>query len=150
MKEFTIFYADDDEDDLMFFEEAVDYLTGNEDYRINLHLIKNGKNLVEIIRNHNNDESVVFLDLNMPHKSGFDLLKEMRSIPETSTTPVIIYSTSSNDKNISTSLQLGANFYAVKPYNYDDLMKLISNATRMNWKNHKTDLNNFLFNNLTL
>ena len=41
MKEYSIFYADDDEDDLMFFEEAVYSLSGDEAVKINLHLVKN-------------------------------------------------------------------------------------------------------------
>ncbi|TYP97965.1 CheY-like chemotaxis protein [Tenacibaculum adriaticum] len=145
MKEFTIFYADDDEDDLMFFEEAVSSLCENGDRLINLFLLKNGENLIETIERNNSGNFVVFLDLNMPLKSGFELLEEIRSKPEIQSTPVIMYSTSSNDHNVLQSQKLGANYYAVKPNNFNDLLKIISSAANINWKNHPKDNNNFLF-----
>ncbi|MDY0780140.1 response regulator [Tenacibaculum sp. IB213877] len=146
MKEFTIFYADDDEDDLMFFEEAVMTLCESKDCIITLCLLKNGENLIESIEKNNHGDFVVFLDLNMPLKSGFELLEEIRSKPETQGAPVIMYSTSSNEHNILQSQKLGANYYAVKPTNFNDLLKIISSAANINWKNHPQNTASFLFN----
>ncbi|EDP94779.1 response regulator [Kordia algicida OT-1] len=150
MKKFTIFYADDDDDDLMFFEEAVTSICENDQSLIELCLLKNGLNLVDSIEKNKQKNSVVFLDLNMPLKSGFELLEEIRSKPEINNIPIIMYSTSSDQTNISLSHKLGANYYAVKPTSFKELMKIISNATRLNWENHSTDANNFIFNKIAV
>lgn len=148
MNEINIFYADDDDDDLMFFNDAVHSISNNSQKTIKLHIHKNGENLLETIRLNKIENSVVFLDLNMPRKSGFNFLKEIREEPEINKVPVIIYSTSSDDTNIELSHNLGANFYAVKPYDFNDLIKMIASAINFNWVNQKPDFNNFLFNEL--
>lgn len=148
MSEINIFYADDDDDDLMFFNDAVHSISNTSPKAIKLHILKNGDNLLETIKSNKIDNSVVFLDLNMPRKSGFNFLKEIRQEPEINTVPVIIYSTSSDESNIELSHNLGANFYAVKPYDFNDLIKMITRAINFNWINQKPDFNNFLFNEL--
>ncbi|VXC14538.1 conserved hypothetical protein [Flavobacterium sp. 9AF] len=148
MSEINIFYADDDDDDLMFFNDAVSAITRKAEKSIHLHIHKNGDQLLESIKEKKKNNSVVFLDLNMPRKSGFQFLEEIRKEPEIKEIPVIIYSTSSDDENILLSHNLGANFYAVKPYNFDDLIKMITSVSNINWQLHKADFNNFLFNRL--
>ncbi len=148
MSEINIFYADDDDDDLMFFNDAVSALSNKAEKLINLYIHKNGELLLESIKKNKQNNNVVFLDLNMPRKSGFQFLEEIRNEPDLKTIPVIIYSTSADDDNISLSHNLGANFYAVKPYNFQDLMKMISNVALINWQNHQADYENFLFNKI--
>lgn len=148
MKKITLFYADDDVDDLMFFEEAVTSIRENDQDSVELYLLKNGINLIDTIEKNKQKNSVVFLDLNMPLKSGFELLEEIRSKPEIHNTPIIMYSTSSDQKDISLSQKLGANYYAVKPNNFKELLDIVSNAIKFNWKNHSVDLNNFIFNKI--
>lgn len=145
MKQIDIFYADDDEDDLMFFNEAIEKISNDTDNQINLHLHKNGEKLIENIKNNKSTNGVVFLDINMPFKSGFELLEEIRNEPEIEQFPVIMYSTSANQDNIDKSQSLGANFYVVKPYEFNNLLKIISTCIQINWENPQTDINNFLF-----
>ncbi|HJS00564.1 MAG TPA: response regulator [Flavobacterium sp.] len=144
MSNISIFYADDDEDDLMFFNDAVENVTNNSELLVNLHIHKNGENLLSSLKEIKPENGVVFLDLNMPKKSGFELLTEIRNEPDINQFPVVIYSTSADKSDIDLSLDLGANFYAVKPYNFNDLMKMIQNVMKINWNNHKVDINNFL------
>ena len=148
MKKFTIFYADDDEDDLMFFEEAVDSICENNLTQIELCLLKDGVDLINTLENKKDEDGVLFLDLNMPLRSGFELLEEIRSKPDIKNTPIIMYSTSSSEQNVLLSQQLGANYYAIKPNSFKDLVKIISCAIEINWKNHACDHNNFLFNKI--
>ncbi|WP_130736182.1 response regulator [Flavobacterium sp. J27] len=148
MSEINIFYADDDDDDLMFFNDAVVAISKKAEKAITLHIHKNGEYLLDGIKKNRINNSVVFLDLNMPRKSGFQFLEEIRSEPEIKEIPVIIYSTSSDDENILLSHNLGANFYAVKPYNFNDLIKMIINVAEINWQEHKADYDNFLFNKI--
>lgn len=144
MLDFNIFYADDDEDDLMLFNDAVDSVSSTSEQSIKLHIHKNGDNLLESVKKNKSKNGVVFLDLNMPRKSGIQLLQEIRSDPIISQFPVIIYSTSSNQEDIVLSQNFGANFYATKPYQFNDLIKMINDVININWINHKVDINNFL------
>lgn len=147
MKKFTIFYADDDEDDLMFFEEAVESLEDLSNI-IELKLLKDGKNLIDTIKEYQDENTVVFLDLNMSYKSGFELLSEIRSNSNIKDTPIIIYSTSSNLDTIHESRKLGADYYAIKPNSFGDLKKLISGAVTFNWSENNSPKKQFIFNKL--
>ncbi|MFA9190304.1 response regulator [Flavobacterium sp. FZUC8N2.13] len=144
MSKISIFYADDDDDDLIFFNDAVESATDNSNELVKLHIHKNGENLLNSIKENKPQNGVVFLDINMPRKSGFQFLQEIRSEPSINEFPVIIYSTSSNKSDIDLSLNLGANFYAIKPHTFGDLIKMIQNVMNINWNNHKVDVNNFL------
>lgn len=145
MNQVDIFYADDDEDDLLFFKEAAEKISSDSHSEITLHLHKNGEHLIESIKKNKPYNGVVFLDINMPLKSGFQLLEEIRKEPEIQTFPVIMYSTSSNQDNVEKSRELGANFYVIKPYEFGHLVKLLSNFIEVNWKTHRVDINNFLY-----
>ncbi|WP_010522660.1 response regulator [Aquimarina agarivorans] len=150
MKEFTIYYADDDDDDLFFFEEAVEALSAKNRIEVKLHLLKNGEHLLDSIDKKKLQNSVVFLDLNMPLKSGFELLQDIRNAPDIKGTPVIIYSTSANENNIYKSKKLGANYYAVKPTNFTDLIDIITKAVSFNWKSYRHNPDPFLFNKVAI
>lgn len=145
MRQIDIFYADDDEDDLMFFKEAAEKISSDSQSEINVHLHRNGERLIESIKKNKPDNGVVFLDINMPFKSGFQLLEEIRNEPGIKKFPVIMYSTSSNQDNVEKSRDLGANFYVIKPYEFAHLVKLLHTFIQVNWKNHQVDVNNFLY-----
>lgn len=145
MKEINLFYADDDEDDLMFFNEAVEKISGDFDDKIILHVHKNGEKLIENIKKIKAANGVAFLDINMPFKSGFQLLEEIRKEAGLEKFPVIMYSTSSNPDNIEKSRSLGANFYVVKPYEFRNLLKMISSFIELDWKSHQAGKDRFLY-----
>lgn len=145
MKQINIFYADDDEDDLMLFNEVIEEISNDSVNKINLHIHKNGEMLIENIKNNKDNNGVVFLDINMPFKTGFQILEEIRKEPEINNFPVIMYSTSSNRDNIDKSQHLGANFYVIKPYKFSNLLKMILTVIQMNWQDHRADKNNFLY-----
>ncbi|MCW2119873.1 response regulator [Flavobacterium sp. 7A] len=144
MNEITIFYADDDEDDILLFTDAVASISQKFHQPIQLHIHKNGENLLVNLKELNPKNGVVFLDLNMPKKSGLQFLKDIRDEVTTQQFPVVIYSTSSSKLDIELSLNLGANHYAVKPYNFNDLIKMIYNVATINWADHYVNENNFL------
>ncbi len=67
--------------------------------------------------------NLVLLDINMPGKSGFDALKEIRDAGYN--TPVIIISVLSQDFNIERAFQLGAVDYVTKPFSLNYLIHKI-------------------------
>ncbi len=67
----------------------------------------------------------IFLDLNMPRMTGKDCLAAIRSQPHLSTVPVVIYSTSSDPKDIQDTKALGATDYVVKQYSITSLKEIL-------------------------
>ena len=145
MGHIKIFYADDDDDDLMFFNEAVEQISEAIHSPISLDVFKDGENLIEGIKKNEENNSVLFLDINMPLKSGFQFLQEIRNDPKLVGFPVVMYSTSSDNSIIEKCKALGASYYAIKPYDFNDLIKLITSFAGINWENHHVDSKNFLY-----
>jgi DNA-binding response OmpR family regulator len=75
----------------------------------------------------NRDKNVlprfVILDIKLPRKSGLDVLKEIRSNRNTRCMPVIMLTSSNEDKDKVESYKNGANSYVVKPVDFDKFMK---------------------------
>lgn len=140
----NILLADDDQDDRAFFSEALQELKMNN----NLTLFKDGKELLDYLENTANTlPHVLFLDLNMPGKSGLDCLKEIRANSRFKEISIAIYSTSASEKDIEDTFIKGANIYIKKPNDFIVLKKVIKDVVNMNWQFHSSGLNieTFLF-----
>jgi CheY-like chemotaxis protein len=68
---------------------------------------------------------VLLLDINMPRIDGIEVLKELRSNPETSKVPIIMLTTTDNPKEIDRCYQLGCNVYITKPVEPDAFIESI-------------------------
>ena len=68
---------------------------------------------------------LIMLDLNMPGMDGFQVLQRIRADATLRQIPVVIWTTSSNEKDIDTCYQLGANAFMQKPVIFDDLIESI-------------------------
>lgn len=67
---------------------------------------------------------LVFLDINMPGLTGFDVLGRIREHPTTRRLPVIMLTTSDHPDDVQRSYDLGANSYLTKPLAFEDLADL--------------------------
>jgi CheY-like chemotaxis protein len=124
-----IILADDDESDRLIFIEAFAELKIKSEV-IALH---DGKQLMEYIaKNEIELPAIIFLDLNMPRKSGLECLKEIRSNKKIKDVPIVIYSTSASKNDIEETFHNGANVYIKKPGDFtklkDALYKVVSSA----------------------
>lgn len=69
---------------------------------------------------------LVLLDLNMPRMNGHETLAELRKIDEYRNLPVIVYSTSAVEKDVSLAYRGGANSYIAKPDSFEALCRAMS------------------------
>ena len=124
----TLLLAEDDEDDYVLFCEAIKDFPGG----LELNWVKNGEELMTAVKREKTD--IIFLDINMPLKNGFECLTEIRSDEELKETPVIIYSTSDDSKLIDWMYHAGANLYLCKPTDFKKLKSRILKAIAMDWQ----------------
>ena len=139
----NVVLADDDEDDRLFFSEAFDELKIN----TKVSTFNDGVYLMDYF---NSEDAilpqVLFLDLNMPRKSGLECLKELRANDKFKDVAIAIYSTSSSEEDVENTFVLGANIYIKKPSDFKSLKKVLSDVVTLNWQYHTNGLNkdNFL------
>lgn len=141
--EITIFYTDDDAEDLEFFTEVTNALGDH----LNIVTQNNGQKLLHDLKNPPPTPHIVFLDLNMPGFSGLDVLQQLRSSDKYKKLPIVIFSTSSDEQTIAKSLELGANFYVTKPTDFSLFKKTIQHTLSINWDTFKTSKENFVYLN---
>ena len=68
---------------------------------------------------------LILLDLKLPKVNGFAVLKAIKSDPRTRLVPVVILTSSSQERDIRMSYQLGANSYVQKPVDFDTFCAVI-------------------------
>jgi CheY-like chemotaxis protein len=68
---------------------------------------------------------LILLDLNLPRKSGRELLAELKRHPILSTIPVIILTSSSASKDVAESYAMRANGYVVKPLDFETVFEVV-------------------------
>lgn len=135
----TVFYVDDDVDDLDFFKEAISEINDS------VSLFDGGDKLLTTLFDLSIYPSVIFLDLNMPIKSGFDVLKEIKNSTKSKNIPVIILTTSINPSDIELCKKLGANLYIRKPTSVDCLKNAIKFVLAIDWDNFVAKEKEFVY-----
>ncbi len=98
-------------------QEALDYLYGNNKYSD---------------RNEYPYPELILLDIKLPKVDGFEVLKTLKNDSELRKIPVVILTTSDNDKDITCAYMNGANSYISKPVNFDEFHKKI-NDLKIYW-----------------
>ncbi len=68
---------------------------------------------------------IILLDLNLPKKTGLDVLKEVKSHDTLKRIPIILLTTSDAAHDISRAYNLHANCYILKPVDFEDFSKVI-------------------------
>jgi CheY-like chemotaxis protein len=120
-----ILLADDDKDDSILFQDILDELP------LSTHLttVFNGEQLMQLLTETKEQlPDVLFLDLNMPRKNGFDCLSEIKGSEKLKLLSVIIFSTSYEPEVVSLLYKNGAQYYIRKPNTHAQLKRLIHQA----------------------
>ena len=135
----TILLVDDDLDEYDLFNTALKKVTDD----FVLTHVTTCSDLLSSVREHKPD--IVFLDINMPGMSGIDCLKSIRAERKYESLPIIIYSTSNNRANIQEAYENKANFYVIKPYSIQGIIKALEKIISIDWQLPPvTSLNNFV------
>lgn len=127
-KNLKILLADDDDDDRDLFADAVNFSEN-----VEVDTVPNGTQLMQTLIETKELPDFIFLDLNMPEKSGKDCLQEIRTHEKLKDLPVIIYSTSSSKKDIDETFELGANLYLTKPNSFAELKNTVKRILGIDW-----------------
>jgi len=124
-KPLKILLADDDNDDCLFFEKAL------EDLQLPTHLtiVHDGEQLMSYLsENSKNLPDILFLDLAMPRKNGLECLSEIKRDNKLKDLSLVMLSTSNSKDTISTVFRIGANVYIHKPGDFAQLKQVIHHA----------------------
>ena len=125
IRQLTILLADDDTDDCIFFKEALDELL----LSTHLTVVHDGEQLMQQLINETNEfPDVLFLDLNMPRKNGFECLSEIKLSKKLNQLPVIIFSTSFEQEVVNQLFQNGAQYFIRKPSEFSQFKKIIQHS----------------------
>ena len=122
----TILLADDDPDDRLLMLDAFE-----ESRLLNmLETVEDGERLLDYLHRRNGFETaarpqLILLDVNMPRKSGFETLREIKSDENLRRIPVVMMSTSQSDGDIRRAYDYGANSFVVKPVTFESLIGLV-------------------------
>ncbi len=128
-RETTILLVEDNADDL---ELALHALRSN-NLANDIAVARDGEEALDFLycrgpfagRASDNPPSLVLLDLKLPKVDGLEVLREIRNNPATRTTPVVILTSSVEEKDLVMSYQLGVNSYIQKPVDFKQFRETV-------------------------
>ncbi len=136
MKEFLTVLIEDDDDDVFFFRRAAQKVG----WPGAIQILRDGAEAVAYLtgaysatdRRQHPAPSLIILDLNLPIKTGLDVLEVFRSCDPDHTTPVVVLTSSTSQLDVRDAYRLGANCYFNKPSHPDGLLDLLK-ILKVHW-----------------
>lgn len=133
-KNLHLLLADDDMDDCDFFKDALDEIS----LPITLSTVNDGVELMNLLlKEPVNYPDLIFLDLNMPRKSGMECMAEIKTTDKLCDIPIVIYSTSLDLDVVNQLYDMGAHYYIQKPGDFASLKGVIRTAITQFNNKHK-------------
>jgi len=136
MKEFLTVLIEDDADDVFFFQRAMQKV----DWPGAIQILRDGAEAIAYLtgrdsatdRRQHPTPSLVILDLNLPIKTGLDVLQVFRGCEPDNTTPVVVLTSSTSQLDVREAYRLGANCVFNKPSHPDGLVDLLK-VLKVHW-----------------
>ena len=121
-----ILLAEDNPGDILLTQEAL----AEAKIHNTLHVAKDGVEAMAFLRKEEPytdapTPDLILLDLNMPRKSGREVLAEVKSDPDLRRIPVVILTTSESEEDILATYNLHANCYVTKPVDLEQFEKVV-------------------------
>jgi CheY-like chemotaxis protein len=122
----SVLLVDDDPGDVLLVREAF------EDHKIGnmLSVVSDGVEALQYVRRQGSYANatrpdLILLDLNLPRKSGIEVLEEIKSDPAIATIVVVVLTTSEAEEDIVRAYKLHANAYITKPVDFEQFTKIV-------------------------
>lgn len=127
----SILMAEDDEDDRLFFTEALREICS----QTKLAIANDGNEFIRLFNQHRLISiDLIILDINMPGINGLECLELIRKDETMKEVPVIIMSTASEQAIIDLAYRKGATRYFVKPDSLEGLKRAVKQILTTDWK----------------
>lgn len=122
----AVLLVEDDPGDVLIAQEAL--RAGQVTTR--LEVVSDGVEAIAYLRRENGyvdseRPDLILLDLNLPKKSGHEVLAELKADPELRRIPVVVLSTSTAAEDVARSYDLHANVYVAKPVDFDQFTNVV-------------------------
>lgn len=108
------------EDDRILRENTTEFLRGE---NFEVFVAKDG--LEGVQQTLQNLPDLILCDISMPNMNGYDFYKTIKQIKSTSTIPLVFFSAKTENQDIRAGMQLGADDYIIKPFDFFELLKVI-------------------------
>ena len=134
-KPIEILLVEDNPADVRLIEETMkDFKSRNV-----IRLVKDGVEAMEYLKKQGSfadteRPDIIMLDLNLPKKNGFELLKEIKENSDLRSIPVVVLSTSDSQKDITRAYELQASCFVTKPVGLDDFIRTVKQIENF-WMN---------------
>jgi two-component system response regulator len=121
-----VLLVEDDPADVLIAREAL--RAGDVDSRLSV--VSDGVEALAYLRNEDGYRDatrpdLILLDLNLPRKSGHEVLAELKADPVLRTIPIVVLTTSNTAEDVTRCYQLHANVYVTKPVDFDDFTDVV-------------------------
>lgn len=115
----SILLVEDNQGDVLLTQEALD----ENQISYTMMVAKNGQEAIDLLIQDNLNPEIIFMDINLPLKSGFEILERIKHDQKTQHIPVIMLTTSSAPSDIRKAYSLHANSYICKANDPDELIQ---------------------------
>jgi two-component system response regulator len=130
--ELDILLVEDNQDDM---DLALDALRRG-DLANNIYVVRDGEEALDFLfcrgafaqRSFDHPPKLVLLDLKLPKVDGMEVLKQAKSDPRTRTIPVVIMTSSKEERDLVAGYNLGANSYIQKPVDFDQFRETVKSV----------------------
>jgi two-component system, response regulator len=130
--EVDILLVEDNPDDL----ELTLHALRREHLANNIFTVRDGEEALDFLfctgqfqdRDFDHPPRLVLLDLKLPKLNGIDVLKRIKQDPRTKAVPVVVLTSSKEERDLAASYNLGVNSYIQKPVDFDQFREIVRNT----------------------
>ncbi|MDJ0648576.1 MAG: response regulator [Xenococcaceae cyanobacterium MO_188.B19] len=120
-------------EDTLSYQELMSVAFEENNISDQLHIVENGEEALKFLRRESVYKNapipdLILLDLDLPKIHGYELLKTIKGDEKLKLIPVIIFTSSTQQKDIWQSYDLQANCYLSKPYDLEDFLTLVQRS----------------------